>query len=450
MSTIDDLADGTTGHFWSKPGVDLDWDDALSGYVRRRDDNLFHVESLTTQLQHNRMMSGNDELEVPESVIAMTNKAGALFFDSAGVAQSNIFGALKASTETYRARGVVTGMSLDQVKSDKFRSVALNYFGVSFWSGFDALSESVKRGKDNRPTSYQASTNKVPSLEIQLSGWMLLKLGSTWSVEGPSDERRMSAPLKVTTESARARHWSDHLAPQMAIQNLLNIAHEGFMAARSGTAHIDFKDGYDPASAPEFWNNRFMSIPNGIELPNRRYSYPVFVLGDLGGVEGVRRWILLEKKYPRATGPLVNLYRYGRSGVEVALLELATAIEYWTKIHKTMGRQWAQSTGSRKKPNPLSHAMARKAGPAFHAFVGDWERWSRLFWDTNNSLKHSPNYQYDANEVRLLAESAAVLLECALLSRCSGSNAISKTICDGHRNHNLGVEVSRLVANSAP
>lgn len=158
--------------------------------------------------------------------------------------------------------------------------------------------------------------------------------------------------------------------------------------------------------------------------------------------------ILLEQQCPRATGPLVNLYRHGRSGVEVVLLELAAAIEDWTKLHRTLGRRWAQPSGSRRNNERLSHAIVKKAGPALHSFAGDSEHWSRIFWETNNSLEHALSYRYNVNDIRLLAVSAAVLMECVLLSRCSGSRAIAQTICEGHRNNDLGVEVKRLVANS--
>ncbi len=176
MSDIDKLADGSLGYFWTNLGDELDIETALSGYVRRRDDNLFHVSSLTTHLQLDRMMAGGaEEMQIPASVFGMTNVSGALFFDSAGVSQSNIMGATRASTETYRARGVVTGLSLDECISDKFEKVTLAFPGVLSWSGLRTLSEDVDN-VDGKPVSYQAKIRKSVNLEVPLGRRMKLSL----------------------------------------------------------------------------------------------------------------------------------------------------------------------------------------------------------------------------------------------------------------------------------
>ena len=66
--------------------------------------------------------------------------------------------------------------------------------------------------------------------------------------------------------------------------------------------------------------------------PKSMTEIPLFYLGHIGGVRGLRNWIRLDNQHARATGPITNAYRYGTTGVEIHLIEIATGMEYWTKV----------------------------------------------------------------------------------------------------------------------
>jgi hypothetical protein len=70
--------------------------------------------------------------------------------------------------------------------------------------------------------------------------------------------------------------------------------------------------------------------------------------------------------------------------------------------------------------------------------------WARRFWKTYTLLNHEPNSEYDAYEVSLLANTGAVLLQCALLNRVAGTSARARAICDSHRCHRLGAQTRGL------
>jgi hypothetical protein len=125
-----------------------------------------------------------------------------------------------------------------------------------------------------------------------------------------------------------------------------------------------------------------MALPRqgGVSSPKSMTEVPLFYLGHIGGVKGLRNWIRLDHEHGRATGPIANTYRYGRTGIEVHLIELAVGMEYWTNLHKKLGRAWAQPRRLRKKTNePLPMSIGRHVGPAFSDFVGDLDKWSQLF-----------------------------------------------------------------------
>ena len=190
-----------------------------------------------------------------------------------------------------------------------------------------------------------------------------------------------------------------------------------------------------------------MTVPRGVSRPNSMTEFPLFHLHNIGSVRGVRNWIRLDHDYPRATGPITNMYRYGASGAEVRLIEIALGLEYWTKVHKELGRTWAQPRKRTKKTyEPLPMSVGRHVGSAFAEFVGDLDKWSDKFWATYNSLKHTPTFEYDPYEVQTLGDTGALLLLGALLNRIAGNKIPMKVLCDSHRTDNLKQNVRKLLS----
>jgi hypothetical protein len=191
-----------------------------------------------------------------------------------------------------------------------------------------------------------------------------------------------------------------------------------------------------------------MALPRkgGVSGPESMTEVPLFYLGHIGGVRGLRNWIRLDRDHARATGPITNAYRYGSTGVEVHLIEIATGMEYWTKVHRELGRAWAEPRRiTRRAWEPLPMAIGRHVGPAFAEFVGDLDQWSQLFWDTYNSLKHAPNYEYDLAELQLLSDTGELLLLGALLNKVAGNKVPMKVLCNSHRTHMLGYNTRKLL-----
>ena len=90
-------------------------------------------------------------------------------------------------------------------------------------------------------------------------------------------------------------------------------------------------------------------------------------------------------------------------------------------------------------------SIGRHVGPAFAEFVGDLDHWSQLFWDTYNSLKHAPNYEYNPSEVPLLGDTGELLLLGALLNRVAGNKIPMKVLCQSHRTHMMAYNMRKLL-----
>ncbi|MEU7767903.1 hypothetical protein AB0B25_22655 [Nocardia sp. NPDC049190] len=77
-----------------------------------------------------------------------------------------------------------------------------------------------------------------------------------------------------------------------------------------------------------------MMVPKAVETPPSMNEYPTFLLADIGGLAGVKRWLELRNVHKRAAGPIVNRYRFGSTAAESQLLDIASAIEYWTAANR--------------------------------------------------------------------------------------------------------------------
>jgi hypothetical protein len=443
---VTETMDGTLGHFW------LDFEDiynvekSLDGYVRFADDNSFDISTLRT-LEASRDFGGSAAgLPQPDAVYGMTGISQSVFFDRKRVSQNNVIGGLRASTQTIRMRGIVVNAPLDIVEDTRFIGVEVWIPEVTRWSDLQGVSEHVERYEDSLPKVYTASTVEVEALEIEIRRGLKLTLDTTWSVEGPADRRTLSTPLVVGTSSNTPRSWHQHLVPLMAVQDLISLAYEGFVLAEHGTVEFKCKEEEGARQRPGMWNSRLMTIPHGVSRPDEMTKFPLFHLRHIGGVKGLRNWIRLTHKFPRATGPVANKYRYGTSGVEVRLLEIALGLEYWTKVHNELGRAWAQPRRlTRRQYEPLPMSVGRHVGPAFADFVGDLAKWSDLFWNTYNHLKHVPSFDYSPNDVRILGDTGALLLLGELLNRVAGNKRPMEMLCRNLRTEDLKQNVRELV-----
>lgn len=440
---LKELMNGTPGHFWTDLDNGLDLNEAANGYVRRKEDNLFHIETLTS-LEFIRDMRAQSSANrnLPRAIYGATHAAGSVFYDLAGYRGNNVMGATRASSGVYKFHSVLVGINLGDVASDKLTKVTVLIPEVIRWSGMGGVTEKVTKDSVGRTKTYDASLHRANARTAPTRRGITLSLTSRWSASGPMDRRVLSNPLAITTESARPKDWWDHIEPIMAVQDLINMAFQGFVVADTGTADLHYKVQDQLRTSPELWIGGMMTVPTGSKPPKSMTELPVFNLQQIGGIRGVDGWIELARKYPRATGPLAQVYRFGSGlAVETRCMEIAAAIDYWSEIHRRAGATWAG------KPNgSLTQCLAKFAGRAFEAFVSDADVWSKIFRDTYNRIKHEPAFSYDAEDVYTITRSAEILLQSALLNRIARNKKMTPIICDSHRNYQVGIDVRKIVA----
>ncbi len=433
--------DGALARVWQDFDTNGMQSASVPGYIRHGDEIGIHL------LKPNRMIGevAGDTLfprTTPNTLVATSEVGGTLFFHVSRVKDSDIIGGARASTRHYRAGGAVVGFAPTDLNTTRMYSMSAYFPGLTLWSNIRGMTAAADVGGEYRPRSWTTTVAAAEEERSSFGRTHSLVISTYWSVTGPDDDRRVFAPLEVSSESTKPVDWLQHILVLSAIQDLLGLAYEGYVTADGGDVALDVAGDRKPNSAPKLWSSELMERRAGIPEPKSMNEMPLFRYETVGGIDGLKRWVRLCREHGRATGPLVAKYRIGSSAVESQLNDVANAIEYWVNYHKRRNRGWANRLGRR---DWQSKRLARYVGQPFEELVGDAEKWGKRFWDRYGDLKHESSLKYDANEIYLLAETGRILLACALLNRIALSKAPSKAICQSHRTHDLGVDVRDLL-----
>lgn len=431
--SVQRILDGVVGKFG--PDASLPFDGGgLPGHVKRGDRNFLVVDAVVEE-------SGFDPWEprsgrTPEYIAATTSESGLLLFDVNGVGSARRDGH-RVSTLTYRSRGVVVGAPVRRLRSAKLYGVSAFFPGIGRWSAMSGSTEDRQTNGEGRLKSVSYRLEAAPEQSAKTGAGRTLTLTTHWETSGPEDRRVLYSPVSVSSTSKYPEDWSQHFKPLQAVQELVSLAYQGFVVADGGRAMVD-TTGTAPDEHPVWWHTNFMERSPGAPEPRSMTDRPTFTLRDLGGIDGLRRWLTLRAAHPRATGPLVLPFTRGTHVVETRLTEVAAALEYWV-AHQRRTRAWT------KRGDNYAEAVALHVGKEFIRWVGDPSKWAKTFWSTYTGLKHIHDFKYDPYEVSLLADSGSILLQCALLNRVARTKAPETAICTSHSNRQLGEDVRSLV-----
>ncbi|SDH83394.1 hypothetical protein SAMN05421505_1249 [Sinosporangium album] len=425
-SSIKEDLQGGLGHFWpfrtSKPNLRRNPE---SGYVRQ-DAGWLVIETIDerpwpTQLKNENEIS-------PSGLVAILPKRSILFLETQS-SGSTLRSGYRISSKRYRARTAIGSIPIDELQSAKLLSITANFHGIGTWAGLTATEESHETDQNGRFESWTVKLKSPPPMSHRTSKGRDLLLSTTWNVGGAEDLRQLSAPISISCASVRPRDIWDLLRPLLHIQNMMNLAWEGFVAASSGSAELHLKpNATNNSDRPELWNGALMVPLAGVAGPRSMNHRPLFTLATVGGIAGLARWVKLCDTYPRAVGPVVNRYRFGPATSEASLLDIAAGIEYWIKCNRPAA--WAN--------NHFTKALAAHIGRSFSQWVGDPEKWASDFWQTYNKLKHEATYVVDPSKISDFVRSGRLLLAADLLNRVARTKEPSRRIFQSHRTYNLG------------
>lgn len=420
---LDALRRGAIGFFW--PVLDripnLDEDEPERGHARI-EEQWATVDVLEENVEEAWLP---DYEPAPQAIVALMPDTAAVLLEVLPPSRTRHIIGLRASSARYRARTVIGGLDVTRLRTTEPLALHANFHGIGAWADLSSLTESQTKTPGGRLDTWTIQLKSSGRRVVTISEGRQLVLSAHWSVGGSPDRRILDTPVTIGCEGPRPKPTWDLLQPLLHVQNLLNVAFDGFVTAAAGPANMRLRVEKPDRRAPTpwMWNGALMAPPKSSKTPEMTTS-PLFSLATLGGFDALRRWVKVATQHPRAVTPVINLYRHGPGTPAVTLLETAAGIEYWVKSHRPA--RWA--TSSR-----YANSLATKVGTAFADWVGDPDAWAKAFWEANNNLKHEPTFSPDPHELIDLAVSGRYLLAAGILDQVAGSKAASRSVFQHHR-----------------
>jgi hypothetical protein len=184
-----------------------------------------------------------------------------------------------------------------------------------------------------------------------------------------------------------------------------------------------------------------VEAPKGAH-PARTNDLAFFTLADMGAAAGLARWVALCRNNRRVVQPLLNYHRHGSATADDHILAMAAAMEYWAASNK--GAPGWSDTGGKSGGLGKLMVVANRAGSEWARFVGDVDRWANSLWNAYNDAKHFRPSKLSNRDKVVLAQSASILLTCALLDAAAGSKKCSRSYLRTHYLNHLGKEIRAL------
>lgn len=316
------------------------------------------------------------------------------------------------STARYRSRCVVIDPEANEVNDDTVLAVQLHYYGLTGWSGERRLNDEpiIEAGF---VVGWTAELRWDDGKEIPLGDGFMLKFSTGHTVAGSYDRRTLTAPLLVTIESEERRPISEHLTRLDAVHARLAVAHRATpLASGGGVRFAKTSNSYCA-----LWERTMISLdPPG----DVTHEFPYLELDNVGGMEGVARWIRLALEHRRAVEPLVRHVLFPNQSPESRILSTAAAMEYWVGSN-ARSASWAKKKTGENLPAALTHHV----DSAWKPWIGDSVQWVKDFWNAYNDLKHFRTDTPDPSTVHSLEVSGRWLLTAALLDHCTESTKTS-------------------------
>ncbi|QLL08990.1 HEPN domain-containing protein [Mycobacterium vicinigordonae] len=432
---------GSVGYVWpffEKSGFD---NQVYAGHLAQSDDR-FKVSVLAPSPIGVGLGPLEGQKRIPSSLLAVSEVHGTLAFDITRIGGTTNIGGVKASSRDYYCRAIAVGFPADELKSSRMYEMAAYFPGLEHWSRIRGSKSEVKHDEYHRPTVINTTIRSAPEQVTRFSKYQTLVVSTHFEVTGPRDDRRAYTPLSISSITESAVDWRFHMNVLLSIQNLISLCWDGFVRADGGYVRLDLSEPEETSNA-KLWSQRLMEIPAAVQPAPPSTTFPLVRYETLGGVDGLRRWVRLAEAHPRAVGPITSRNRVARSPVvESVLHDICVAIEYWVNYHKSIKRSWAKPRSQR---DSQAERLARWVGNEFGEFVGDPQKWARSLWQHYGDLKHQPTLSYDPYELYLLADSARILLTCALLNRVAGTKRPTRALCRATQNHDTGYDVRDLL-----
>lgn len=350
------------------------------------------------------------------------------------------------SGETFHVNVVVAGAYFEEDEPLTFNAIILRLQHFEHWlgrSGFRVKADMEQ--SSNAITQYQVTYSPltVPSVDSNLGKLSLSPALSTtgdhittsiirekWGIIIRLQEFLPLAEIEKICSSLQNLITIGVDAPSYVTE--LSLSHADEKRKRHKTASGDIIYGA-PAEL-------YMPWPGYDSRQESVNPYPprlLFNFDDLGGLEGVARWLETAQKYEAVIGSLVSHWYIPEMYTDNRFFNAYTAAESLVRIRM-----------NQQNINPFKkhlRTLAEEAGPTFQVLVGDINKWTnQVVKSRMNSVVHRGLHETDASSLYLLSEATYFLVVLSLLRECGVPEDQLAHLQKHHRFGRLSEEIQTL------
>ena len=330
------------------------------------------------------------------------------------------------SDQSFRVGVIVSGALFEEDESLEFNAAILELRFLEHWLGRSGVE--WKGTPYVNPTEYQMTYSPVVMPKVQSQQRELqLRQSVELTTESFGGDIKEIWQLVVVFPSFQS--LSDIERTCSALENLITIGVDApSHVQRLGVSHSSAKRIRRLASGVEIYDPPAeLYLPRlgfGTQQEARAVSM-LFDFDDIGGLEGIDRWLDIASKYEVVIGSLVSHWYIPEIYVENRFFNIYTAAESFVRI-KLNEQNLEPFTKHLIK-------LAGSAGSAFSVLVGDPEPWARAVVRARVTrvVHRGLNETRDKDSLYFLSEILYFLVVLNLMRECG----VSESILDGLRRH---------------
>lgn len=330
--------------------------------------------------------------------------------------RENLFGDT-LGLETIHVHQVLQGAWFEEGEALEFTRLILHMDWLAYWVERSGISET-------RDVDFKERTLTLRSIEpeqFQGINETIMTLGHSWGVSGDSiTERRLTQDFRVEIEAPTLVPLKVLLSHASALQDLVSIGtgkKAAFKSIRLLRPDVESSSGDTPPlhriDLFAHWQVKNSSKPKRLTSHTMPFS-----LTQLGGVEGISRWLNAVAEHSPALSRVMTT-RYGSTYVGDLFLNCAAALEGYDRDRHGDDIYYIER---------LKRCVAH-AGDPFAYLVGDTDAWALAVKNRRNDLAHhNPGVEAAPTEQRLLGSSAYWLFVFCLLRDALAPDAVFDNI----------------------
>ena len=329
-----------------------------------------------------------------------------------------LLGSHRPAQEYYGARAAFRGAHFEEDSSIAFSGVSTRIQNLENWTGMSLVRVNLDYSEEpKRLEEVRIIVGEPRELMAESTlGEVCLSLGYTVKgdhiVESIVTQRqaiqlRLSEPKSISTS----------LAVSASLRDVVTIGTNTPVSIHSISLTHPCSD--NPIG---FYARLIGAVGQG----SRHSPHPsefLFTFEDIGGLEGLAKWLEVAQKYPLVIDALLSPEYRPPWYVESRFFDAITAAEALARLQ-----------GQYEHVNKYKiKQLGRRAGEPFEALVGDVDKWGDRVWNARNALVHRGLSEMKSHPLYTMAESLYFLIVLNLLKECGAPDGAFASIQNHHR-----------------